>query len=104
MLFAVAAGATVCAVVVARDAAAQTTTRVLCQRKSGALFVRVGFCGKRETPVNVEALGVAGPAGPAGESGGPGADGPPGADGRAGRDGGPGPAGAPGEPTASHDA
>src|SRR4030095_1560451 len=92
MLFAVAACATVCAVVVARDAAAQTTTRVLCQRKSGALFVRVGFCGKRETPVKLDALGLAGAPGRAGEVG------PPGADGRAGRDGAAGPAGAPGEP------
>lgn len=83
-------------VAVARDAEAQTTTRVLCQKRNGALFVRVGFCAKRETPLNVEALGVAGPTGPPGESGAPGDPGPAGADGRAGAPGASGPAGPPG--------
>src|SRR5262249_53853347 len=77
----------------ASQSAAQTGSRVLCQRRNGALFVRVGLCGKRETPVNVDALGLAGPTGPAGQSGPPG---PPGADGRAGRDGEAGTTGPPG--------
>jgi Collagen triple helix repeat (20 copies) len=80
LLFAVAACAAVCTGVV-RDAMAQTTTRVLCQRKSGALFVRVGFCAKRETPLNVEALSLVGPTGPAGPQG---AQGPQGLQGLAG--------------------
>jgi collagen triple helix repeat protein len=95
VLLGVAACAAVC-IVVARDAEAQTTTRVLCQKRNGALFVRVGFCAKRETPLNVEALGVAGPTGPPGESGAPGDPGPAGADGRAGAPGASGPAGPPG--------
>jgi hypothetical protein len=89
LLFAVAACAAVCTGVV-RDAMAQTTTRVLCQRKSGALFVRVGFCAKRETPLNVEALslvGPTGPAGPPGPSGPQGPIGPPGPTGPTGKSG-----------------
>ncbi len=89
----------------AGSVSAQTPSRVLCQRKNGALYVRVGFCGKRETPVNVEALGLLGVPGPAGEPGPAGADGSPGRDGTRGPQGDPGmagpagpagPAGAPG--------
>ena len=101
-----AVACTVVCVTSVRDARAQTATRVLCQKKNGAIFARVGLCAKRETPLNLEALGLAGPTGPAGENGAPGDPGPAGVDGRAGRDGAPGepgasgppgPAGAPGE-------
>lgn len=81
MFAAVVAGA------LATRADAQTPSRVLCQRKNGAVYVRVGLCARRETPIDVADLGLTGPSGAAGPSGN---------DGRAGRDGqqgSPGPAG-----------
>src|SRR5262249_23783002 len=56
-------------------------SRVLCQRKNGTLFVRVGFCAKKETQVDVGDLGLVGPPGQDGQDGQDGADGAPGADG-----------------------
>src|SRR5262245_33677416 len=50
----------------ARESLAQAPSRVLCQKKNGALFVRVGFCAKRETAVDVANLGLVGPAGATG--------------------------------------
>src|SRR5262249_58217122 len=44
-------------------------SRVLCQRKSGAVFVRVGFCAKKETQIDVRSLGLGGPSGPSGPAG-----------------------------------
>ena len=74
------------------DSRAQTS-RVLCRKRNGALFLKVGLCGKGQTQVDFEEFGVLGPEGPPGEDGAPGADG---ADGRDGTQGPPGPAGATG--------
>src|SRR5262245_27968708 len=67
-------------------------SRVLCQRKTGALFVRVGFCQKKEIEIDIASLGLVGPQGP------PGSAGPPGASGQDGQRGDTGPPGA-GGPT-----
>ena len=69
-----------------REAEAQVS-RVLCQRKNGAVYVRVGFCAKKETEIDISSLGLVGPDGPAG---------PPGDDGTPGTPGQPGPPGATG--------
>src|SRR5262249_45451245 len=71
-------------------------SRVLCQRKNGAVFVRVGFCAKKETEIDVSSLGLVGPGGPpgpAGADGAPGDPGPPGHPGPMGSEGAPGPQG-----------
>jgi hypothetical protein len=44
---------------------------VLCQKRSGALFVRE-TCKKRETPVEPTAIGIVGPKGDPGDAGAPG--------------------------------
>ena len=73
------------------EALAQVS-RVLCQRKNGAVFVRVGFCAKKETEIDVTSLGLVG------QEGRPGSDGPPGANGPDGLPGVPGPPGPGGPP------
>ena len=74
-----------------RSEALAQISRVLCQRKSGAVFVRVGFCEKKETEIDIASLGVVGPQGPPGSAGSPGANGQ---DGQRGDSGPPGPEGA----------
>src|SRR5262245_37917394 len=84
------------ALVVGPPGRAHAQSRVLCQKKNGSLFVRVGFCAKKETQVDVEDLGLVGPPGQDGQDGQSGADGAPGADGQPGPPGEPGPPGAAG--------
>jgi len=71
-------------------------SRVLCQRRNGAVYVRVGFCAKKETEIDVSSLGLVGPdgaQGPPGNDGVPGDPGPPGPPGTAGPPGATGPQG-----------
>ena len=49
---------------------AHAQSRVLCQRKNGAVFVRVGFCAKKESQIDVGDIGLVGPPGPPGNDGG----------------------------------
>ena len=53
-------------VVAALAPRAEAQSRVLCKRPNGAVFVRIGLCGKRETPLDVADLGLVGPPGPPG--------------------------------------
>jgi Collagen triple helix repeat (20 copies) len=71
-------------------------SRVLCRKRNGALFLRVGLCGQGQTQVDFPEFGVVGPEGAAGQDGAPGADGADGEDGGPGPAGPTGPAGAPG--------
>ncbi|HEV7734568.1 MAG TPA: hypothetical protein VGR62_20510 [Candidatus Binatia bacterium] len=64
-------------IVVAVAVASSVDASVLCQRRSGALFVR-DACKKKEVAVNASALGLVGPAGDAGTPGTPGTPGAPG--------------------------
>ena len=68
------------------DGSAQTS-RVLCRKKNGALFLRVGLCGRGQQPVDFAEFGIVGPEGP---------DGPEGPEGQPGPEGSPGPVGAAG--------
>src|SRR5262249_15005688 len=82
------------------EALAQVS-RVLCQKKSGAVFVRVGFCAKKEIEIDVSSLGLVGPSGPPGPDGAdgaPGDPGPPGQPGAPGAQGATGPQGPPNGP------
>jgi hypothetical protein len=84
-----------------RESGAQVS-RVLCQRKNGAVYVRVGFCAKKETEIDVSSLGLVGPdgtQGPPGNDGAPGDPGPPGPPGLAGPPGTTGPQGPANGPT-----
>ena len=83
-----------------REAGAQVS-RVLCQRKNGAVYVRIGFCAKKETEIDVSSLGLVGadgPAGPPGSGGAPGDAGPQGPPGATGAQGATGPQGPPNGP------
>jgi hypothetical protein len=51
---------------------------LLCEKKSGAIFVRPSACKKKETTVNPAALGLQGPPGAKGDVGAPGTPGAPG--------------------------
>src|SRR5262245_12349367 len=82
----------VAAIAGAPRAADAQVSRVLCQRRNGAVYVRVGFCAKKETEIDVSSLGLVGPDG---------AQGPPGNDGAPGDPGPPGPPGAAGPPGAT---
>ena len=78
-----------------REAGAQVS-RVLCQRKNGSVYVRIGFCAKKETEIDIGSLGLVGqngPAGPPGSDGAPGDSGPPGPPGATGTQGATGPQG-----------
>ena len=56
-------------IISASESAAQTS-RVLCRKKNGLLFLRVGLCGKGQEVVDFAELGIIGPAeGPPGEQG-----------------------------------
>jgi hypothetical protein len=57
--------------------ASSASASVLCQKKSGAVFVR-SACKKKETPLDVSGLGLVGPQGPPGMIGMPGQKGDPG--------------------------
>ena len=57
--------------------AAPARALVMCQKKSGAVFVKAA-CNKKETALDPAALGLRGPAGPSGAAGAPGDAGPPG--------------------------
>jgi hypothetical protein len=60
--------------------AAPTPATVLCQKKSGAVFVRA-TCKKKETALNLAEFGAVGPKGDKGDPGMPGAPGSPGSPG-----------------------
>jgi hypothetical protein len=55
-------------VVMALTIAMPAGAAVVCQKKSGAMFVR-DVCKKKETPVDLSQFGAVGPTGPAGEDG-----------------------------------
>ncbi|HZP43038.1 MAG TPA: collagen-like protein, partial [Candidatus Binatia bacterium] len=51
---------------------------LLCEKKSGAIFVRPSGCKKKETAIDPAALGLQGPPGAKGDVGAPGTPGAPG--------------------------